>query len=145
MSELVTNERRRNICVFALHFVPGRQRIPTEETHGAEPMLVECWAGVADSGPTSPQGSILGPFLYILFINDMPLSCFSSKTGIFADDAKIYMEIKNNLDCTLLQADLDRLYEWSVAWRMNFSHSKCKILTVSRRKAPVFFQLYVKR
>ena len=54
-----------------------------------------------------PQGSILGPLLFILFINDMPLSCFSSKTGLFADDAKIYMEIKNNLDCTLLQADLD--------------------------------------
>ena len=49
------------------------------------------------------------------------------------------MEIKNNLDCALLQADLDRLYEWSVTWRMNFNHSKCKILTVSRRKAPVFF------
>ena len=69
----------------------------------------------------------------------MPLSCFSSGTGLFADDAKIYMEIKNNLVCTLLQADLDRLYEWSVTWRMNFNHSKCKILTVSRRKAPVFF------
>ena len=69
----------------------------------------------------------------------MPLSFFSSKTGLFADDAKIYMEIKNNLDCTLLQADLDKFYEWSVTWRMNFHHSKCKILTVSRRKAPVFF------
>ena len=68
----------------------------------------------------------------------MPLSCFSSKTGLFADDAKIYLEIKNNLDCTLLQADLDKLYEWSVTWRMNFIHYKCKILTVSRRKAPVF-------
>ena len=68
----------------------------------------------------------------------MPLSSFSSKAGLFADDAKIYMEINNNLDRTLLQADLDRLYEWSVTWRMNFNHSKCKILTVSRRKAPVF-------
>ena len=37
-----------------------------------------------------PQGSILRPLLFILFINDMPLSCFSSKTGQFADDAKIY-------------------------------------------------------
>ena len=43
------------------------------------------------------------------------------------------------MDCTLLQADLDRLYEWSAAWRMNFDHSKCKILTASRRKTPVFF------
>ena len=89
-----------------------------------------------------PQGSILGHFFSFYLENDMPLSCFFSKTGIFSDDAKIYMEIKNNLDCTLLQADLDRLYEhdeWSVTWRINFNHSKCKILTVSRRKAPVFF------
>ena len=57
------------------------------------------------SGIRVPHGSNLRPLLFILFINDMPLSCFSSKTGLFADDAKIYMEIKNNLDCTLLQAD----------------------------------------
>ena len=45
----------------------------------------------------------------------------------------------NIFACTLLQADLNRLYEWSVTWKMNFNHSKCKILTVSRRKAPVYF------
>ena len=50
-----------------------------------------------------------------------------------------YMEIKNSLDCTLHQANLDRLCEWSVTWRRNFNHSRCKILTVSRSKAPVFF------
>ena len=87
-----------------------------------------------------PQGSILGPLLFILFINDMPSSCFSSKTGLFADDAKVFKKIANNLDCILLQADLDRLYEWSVTWKMNFNHSKCKILTVSRRKAPVCYK-----
>ena len=40
-----------------------------------------------------PQGSILGSLLFILFINDMPLSCVSSEMGLFADDAKIYMDI----------------------------------------------------
>ena len=53
----------------------------------------------------APQGSILGPFLFILFINDMPLSCISSKTGQFADDAKVYTKIEHVMDCTLLQAD----------------------------------------
>ena len=69
----------------------------------------------------------------------MPLSCISSKPGLFADDAKVYKTIEHILDCTLLQADLNRFYEWSVTWKMNFDHSKCKILTVSRRKAPVYF------
>ena len=69
----------------------------------------------------------------------MPLSCILSKTGLFADDAKVYKTIEDILACTLLQADLNRLYEWSVTWKMNFNHSKCKILTVSRRKAPVDF------
>ena len=57
-----------------------------------------------------PRGTILGPLLIILFINDMPLSCVSSKTRLFADFAKIYMKIEHILDCTLLQADLNRLY-----------------------------------
>ena len=86
-----------------------------------------------------PQGSILGSLLFILFISDMPLSCISSKTGLFADDAKVYKTIEHILDCTLLQADLNRLYEWSVTLKMNFNHLKCKILTVSRRKATVYF------
>ena len=57
------------------------------------------------------QGSILGPLLFILFINKIPLSCISFKTDIFADEAKVYKKIEHILDYTLLQADLNRLYE----------------------------------
>ena len=48
----------------------------------------------------------------------MPLSCISPKTGLFADDVKVYKKIEHILDCTLLQADLNRLYEWSVTWKV---------------------------
>ena len=86
-----------------------------------------------------PQGSILGPLLFLLFINDMPSVCKSSKIGLFADDAKIFRKIDDVSDCLLLQSDIDMLYKWSVIWKMNFNPSKCKVLTVSRRKAPVCF------
>ena len=69
----------------------------------------------------------------------MPSSCISSKIGLFADDAKAFRKINIVTDSLLLQVDIDMLYKWSVIWKMDFNPSKCKVLTVSRRKAPVVF------
>ena len=73
----------------------------------------------------------------------MPLSCTLSKTGVFVDDAIVYKKIKHILVRTLLQADLNMLYKWSVTWKMNFNLSMCKILIVSRRKEPIYFNYMV--
>ena len=60
-----------------------------------------------------PQGSVLGPVLFTLFVNDIP-SMVSSPTFMFADDTKIFCCVKSGDDHGALQNDLNLLYEWSV-------------------------------
>ena len=58
-----------------------------------------------------PQGTVLGPLLFLAYINDMPVSVLST-IKLFADDSLLYRNITNKRDCALLQQDLDRLQEW---------------------------------
>ena len=82
-----------------------------------------------------PQGSILGPLLFILFINDM-FSCISEGTNIalYADDTKIWREISVSDDNYILQNDIDRLFAWSVDNKMRFHPDKCKVLSVTLQR-----------
>jgi hypothetical protein len=83
-----------------------------------------------------PQGSILGPLLFVLYINDMPSVVRSIDIALFADDAKCIMKISSDEDCRSMQADLDRLFEWGNTWSMCFNVNKCKVLTISRSRNP---------
>jgi len=74
-----------------------------------------------------PQGSVLGPLLFNMFINDLP-SVVSSSIFMFADDTKIFRIIKSSDDHKALQSDLDALHAWSVVWQLSFNISKCKLL-----------------
>ena len=78
-----------------------------------------------------PQGSILGPLLFLLFINDLPLSVRSSSMLLFADDAKCFRPITNPSYCSLLQDDLVRLLDWSNKWKLHFNISKCALVRFS--------------
>lgn len=85
-----------------------------------------------------PQGSILGPALFVLFINDMPNVISNSSTlALFADDAKCLRIIKSVSDCVELQADIDNLTMWSVIWKLAFNIQKCAISTMSRKRSPI--------
>ena len=76
-----------------------------------------------------PQGSVLGPMLFIFFINDLPNVC-SVTTKIYADDTKAYTSINCDEDHTRLQQSIDEMYNWTQTWQLHFNSSKCKILHV---------------
>ena len=62
-----------------------------------------------------PQGSVLGPILFLIFIDDLPDSV-AGLVKIFADDTKLFSAIKSKEDCKKLQADLESLSQWSDRW-----------------------------
>ena len=79
-----------------------------------------------------PQGSILGPILFIVFINDIDEN-ISSTVLKFADDTKLLRGLSNDRDINNLQEDLMKLFQWSQDWQMLFNIEKCKVLHVGRK------------
>ena len=74
-----------------------------------------------------PQGSVLGPTLFVLFINDLP-QVVESPVALFADDTKPFREIQSDEDRQKLQQDIDELLIWSKKWQLPFNESKCKVM-----------------
>ncbi|CAH8497539.1 unnamed protein product, partial [Schistosoma bovis] len=80
---------------------------------------MECPSGV-------PQGSVRGPLLFLIYINDLPQQV-TSDLLLFADDVKLWREIRNQDDIQALQEDLTRLQSWADDNGLTFNTSKCKV------------------
>jgi heme oxygenase len=87
-----------------------------------------------DSG--IPQGSVLGPSLFIFYINDLQ-DRLRSTVRLFADDTIAYFTITSEDDAEHLQEDLDKLAQWGKDWHMQFHPAKCTVLTVTNKRNPI--------
>ena len=84
-----------------------------------------------------PQGSVLGPILFLVHINDIA-NTESSDVRLFADDCVCYRVIEDVNDCHTLQSDISKLGQWADAWGMKFQPVKCKIMSISRKHNPIY-------
>ena len=82
----------------------------------------------------SPQGSVLGPTLFLMFVNDID-AVISSHFQKFADDCKVYRSVLTTQHIDTLQQDIDNLCKWSRDWQMLFNVKKCKVLHIGHNNA----------
>ncbi len=118
----------KTICWIS-SFLYGRTQQVAVEGHNSDNLPV--LSGV-------PQGSVLGPCLFLSYINDLPDSV-KSKVRLFADDTIVYLTVKSTQDAQTLQNDLLNLENWESDWSMEFNPDKCEILRISRKKHPFLF------
>ena len=83
-----------------------------------------------------PQGTVLGPLMFLLYINDIGDHLNHSTIRLFADDCLLYRTISNQDDADRLQDDLDKLQEWTETWQMNFNANKCYLLSIHSKRDP---------
>jgi hypothetical protein len=92
----------------------------------------------SDSVPVTsgvPQGTVLGPSLFLAFINDMPSYTTHSTVRLFADDTIVYLTVSTIDDCIKLQENLTNLAKWEQDWLMEFHPDKCNVLRITKKKS----------
>ena len=100
-----------------------QDRTQTVLIQGVKSPIIHVVSGV-------PQGSVLGPLLLLLFINDIDNNIQSP------DDTILYREIWSKDDHNIIQNDIQTLFKWSQTWKLELNDTKCKVLTISNKKDP---------
>ena len=103
------------------------------EIQGEHSERVEVTSGV-------PQGSVLGPVLFLISVNDL-VSDSEFPTLMLADDAKIFVKINSDEDIQSMTRDLKRLQNWSYKWLLNFNPDKCSTMHIGHRNPNVVYNL----
>ena len=87
-----------------------------------------------------PQGSVLGPLLFLLFINDIADNINQGvNIKLFADDVKLYTEISLPSDHSNFQSQLNNIHSWASIWQIKISYEKCNILNLNTKTHPTFY------
>ena len=110
-----------NTSDWILSFLSGRSQSVVVD--GARSESCEVSSGV-------PQGSVLGPILFLVYINDLP-DTVTSDVRLFADDCILYRKIKKDTDIDILQQDLTALHQWESDWQMSFNAEKCNYMKIA--------------
>ncbi len=124
---------RDNTLAWIVDFLTGREQSVVVEGTSSRPAPV--LSGV-------PQGTCLGPVLFLCYINDITQS-IQSQLRLFADDALLYRPINSPEDHIIMQKDLDQLEAWAKSWNMNFNPKKCYVMSSKRSgsKSSHFYSL----
>ena len=121
---------RGNILQWLTCFLKNRKMNVVVEGEHSDSVPVE--SGV-------PQGTVLGPLMFLCHINDLP-DTVESSVRLFADDCLLYCPIRSRNDHLILQKDLQELEKWANLWGMQFNAKKCYILSI-RQKTSFFYEL----
>lgn len=119
-----------NLLKFFVSYMRDRRQFVRHGTYVSEPYHTR--SGVS-------QGSVMGPLLFSIMINDLSSVVNTAKCLLYADDLKLILEIKSPADCLRLQSDIDSIYTWSISNRMLFNISKCCTMTFDRKRSPIHF------
>lgn len=101
---------------------------------GSVPTMGACFSFFRISGV--PQGSVVGPLLFLIYVNDLP-NCVKSNIHLYPDDCVLFREVTNNNDMHALQSDLDNISTWCENWLMNLNIAKCKAMRITRTSSAI--------
>ena len=99
-----------------------------------------CHSSVINVTSGVPQGSVLGPLLFLLYVNDLP-EVVSCPVKLFADDTKLFSGMASMDDALKLQTDLDALVKWSETWQMPFNEDKCRVMHIGAGNQDFVFHM----
>lgn len=126
---------RHSLLNWTQSFLLGRNQKVTVEGKASAPKPV--LSGV-------PQGTVLGPLLFLVYINDISEGLSKgTKLKLFADDSLLYRTIKTPQDSKILQRDLDHLQKWEIKWKMVFHPDKCLTLKITNKIKPIHTKYFI--